>query len=302
MTSSQLKSVPFPTGTIELESVLSWLRHPAKAYFRHALPLRPPDSESIDDTEPFAVDGLTRYNLIERMLGDPGSRPTLERAQGEGNFPLGPLGDEAWEALNERATDLDVLTVQRIGNVAAAPVQDTRSIGVGSDGLRLVGVPQLVFEGRERVLLLRRPGRIRGLDLARLALERELLVKDGRRLRAFAIGWKEKTAYCCELAPLANADSWMADLLAIHAEGLRRPLSLYRKPAEYYADAMARDAKKTPLDAARHIWETDNFEGCTEPFNALIARHREEPLDEEFCRLSESLFLPLYLARVEVKS
>lgn len=302
MNSSQLKSVPFPTGTIELESLLSWLRHPAKAYFRHALPLRPPGHESIEDTEPFAVDGLTRYNLIERMLGDPGTRPSLERAQGEGIFPLGPLGDEAWEALNERAAELDVLTVQRIGNVVAAPAQDTYCVTVGSNGLCLVGVPQLVFEGRERVLLLRRPGRIRGLDLARLALERELLAKDGKRLRAFAIGWKDKAAHCCELAPLADADTWLADLLTIHAEGLRRPLSLYRKPAEYYADALARDGRKSPLDAAREIWESDDFEGGREPFNALIARHRVEPLDEEFCRLSESLFLPLYLARIEVKA
>jgi exodeoxyribonuclease V gamma subunit len=287
--------------SVELESLLNWLRHPAKAYFGHALPLRMSGDESIDDTEPFGVDGLTRYQLIERLLGDPGARPQLDRVQGEGIFPLGPLGDNAWQALSERAAELDVLTVQRIGNVKPAPDQATRSLAVGSDGLRLVGRPQLVFDGRQRVLLLRRPGRIRGFDLARLALERELLATDGPILPAFAIGWDKNAAHCYELAPLRDAAWWIENLLAIHAQGLHRPLSLYRKPAEYLADAKARDGKKLPIEAAREIWENDAFEGGNEPFNALIARHRDEPLDEEFRRLAESIFLPLYLACAEVK-
>jgi exodeoxyribonuclease V gamma subunit len=286
---------------VELENLLRWLRHPAKAWFNHALPLRPPSQESFEDVEPFKVDALTRYQLVDRLLGDPGTRPDLERVQGEGIFPLGPLGEDAWQSLNECAADLDALTVRCIGNVSPVAVRDTHSISVGSSGIRLCGIPRHLFEGRERVLLLRRPGAIRGLDLARLALERELLAASGPAPRAFAIGRDGKAAHCYELAPLEDAEAWLADLLAVHADGLRRPLSLYREPAELYAQAMARGSGKLPLDAAREFWEKDAFHGSKEPFNALIARHRGEPLDEEFCRLSEHLFLPLYRARREIK-
>src|SRR5690606_34772095 len=189
------------TDAVELEALMSWLRHPAKAYFRHALPLRPPDHESLDDTEPFHVDGLTRYQLVARLLGDPGSRPTLDRAQGEGIFPLGPLGEEAWQGLDECAAELDALTVRCVGNLAPVRAAESHSVAVGDDGTRLSGTPRLLFEGHDgsRVLLVRRPGEIRGIDLARLALERELLAANGAVLPAYAIGWKDKTASCHEL-------------------------------------------------------------------------------------------------------
>ncbi|MGB0134124.1 exodeoxyribonuclease V subunit gamma [Dokdonella sp.] len=287
---------------VDLDRLLSWLRHPARAYFQYSLQLRSPQHEGFDDIEPFTADALVRYGLVERLLETSTMRPDIERARGEGNFPLGPVGDVAWEAFSERASALEAATLHLNGVVRHSKGEPSCSLRSGVEGPDLTGAPQLVFHGREKILLLRRPGSIRGLDLARLALERELLKANGESLPAFAIGWEKDAAATFRLEPILGAEQWLADLLANYREGMRRPLPLYRHSAEAYASAHARAARKLPDDAAREAWEEGQRPERDDPYYALVARNQAEPLGEEFQRLSEALFVPLYLAATEVNS
>ncbi|MEZ5460710.1 exodeoxyribonuclease V subunit gamma [Dokdonella sp.] len=286
---------------VELETLLGWLRHPARTYFQQTLQLRPPQHEGFEDVEPFRPDALTRYALVERLLDPSTLRPDIERARGEGIFPLGPVGDAAWEDFTARADALERASLRLNGVLHLSGSEPVRSMRAGAEDTVLTGAPRLVFDGRERILLLRRPGRIRGLDLARLALERALLAANGESLPAYAIGWEKDVAAVLRLEPLADVRTWLADLLRIHREGMRRPLPLFRHSAEAYASTLAHGARKLPGDAAREAWEEAPYPERDDPYDALVARNHDDPLGEEFRRLSETLFLPLYLATTVVK-
>lgn len=292
--------IPEPIN-VDLDKLMAWLRHPARTYFQHALPLRPPAHEEFEDTEPFKANGLIRYGLVERMLAEPAKRPDIERVRGEGIFPLGPVGDAAWESFSERAMALEAATLRLNGAVSRCTGLPVLSLESKEAGAGIWGAPQLVFEGERRILLLRRPGSIRGLDLARLVLERELLHSNGESLPAFAIGWEKDAAIIYQLDAMPTVGTWLRDLLATYRAGLQRPLPLFRNSAEAYASTQVRSARRLPDDAAREAWETGPPPECEDPFNALIARHRDEPLDDEFRDLSEILFVPLFQAVAEVR-
>lgn len=286
---------------IDIARLLAWLRHPARSYFASALPLRPPDQHSFEDGEPFVVDPLARFGFAERLLGEDAKRPDLHRLRGEGTFPLGAAGDLAWTALNERTAAIEAATFELLGVDARRLVIDAQARDVPSASARLHGIPRLLFAGASQALLLRRPARIRAVDLVHLALERELLEAHEPPLRAFVIGWQDGTVVS-ELGALAAPETWLADLVAAYREGLRRPLPLFRESSGAYAAALVRGERKGSTEdavvkaftAAQAAWEKAGWAERDDPFNALIARHRDDVLGAEFAALAERLYVPVY--------
>ena len=157
------------------------------------------------------------------------------------------------------------------------------------------------MEGARPALLLRRAGRLRGLDLARLALERILLDAAAESLPAFAIGLDGEVAQVRQLLRLADESAWLRAVLAAFDAGRRWPSPLFPRSASAYAQAAVR--QKSALAAALEAWEgrEDHPGEARRPLNALIARDDELPiLTDRFAAHAQAIYVPLFAALVEV--
>ena len=288
---------------LTIDELLGWLGHPARAFFRRQFPLHLHETERDEDLEAFALDGLARYQLADRLLGPPATRPDLHRVRREGAFPLGTPGDEAWRALTSEIAALEQAASLLPGAPFAAVSGQPMAVEFESLKLRLLGVPRhlVVDAAGGRALLLCRPGHVRGVDLARLVLERALLPGEAGESPAYAIGLDRPEIRTRQLKPLADLESWLRSLLVWRQLGLQQPLPAFRKSAEAYAASMQRwnDVPRAQAAALR-IWTEGDFAESADPHHELLARHREDLVPGEVFELfAMQLFYPLFDAGAE---
>lgn len=289
--------------TIELEDLLAWLRDPLDDWFRHTLPMRVQADEAIGDSEPFVLDRLQRYRIGDRLLGALERRPDRHRLQREGVLPLGPAGEAQWEEIADCAAQIEAATAGWLGPALRTPEPARREVAIGSSGLRLSGIPRLLVDGSKRALLLRRTGHIRGIDLARLALERILLGAERTGVAVRAIGFSGRALESFELGAIETEGKWLAALANAFVEGRRWPLPLYPRSASAWARVQVKAGRKHPDTAAREAW-IGNDAGAGEreaPLTALFTRDGDEPVPGvEFSRLAAAVYAPLYAAAKEI--
>ncbi|HPG93098.1 MAG TPA: exodeoxyribonuclease V subunit gamma [Dokdonella sp.] len=288
---------------LSIDELLAWLHHPARAFFRQQLPLHLPEAERDEDVEAFTLDRLSRYQLADRRLGPPAARPDLKRVQREGSFPLGIVGQQAWDALTSEVEALQQRAIDLLGGAFEPVMLEARTIEFANLRVRLSGaIRHLVqtSDGR-RVLLLSRPGRIRAIDLARLVLERALLAGDESGLEMWAIGLEAHAPKAIALKPADDLRNWIRDLLVWRARGLQWPLPAFPKSAEKFAASLISSGDRDRArKAAQAAWSDDDWPESADPHHALVARHHAEAVHGElFERFAEALFLPL-LAATEV--
>ncbi|MBN8482905.1 MAG: exodeoxyribonuclease V subunit gamma, partial [Xanthomonadales bacterium] len=297
-------SVP-DAGVIELDDLLGWLRDPVADWFRRTLPVRIDVDAGVDDSEPFGADRLERFKAIERLLGAPEHRPDRHRLEREGSFPLGPVGESTWDEFAASAARIEALTVAVLGGEVRRIDAPRREIAIAGSPWRLAGTPRLLVEGGRRALLLRRAGAIRGVDLARLALERTLLAGDAAQMPAFAIGLDGQDAAVFTLGPLQDQDAWLRAIIDAHVSGLRWPVPLYPRAASAYARTLVGRGQTSPLAAARAEWlGNEHHRGEAEaPLNALFTRDAADPVgDDAFVERATAVYLPLYAVLAKVAS
>ncbi|SFN61500.1 exodeoxyribonuclease V subunit gamma [Dokdonella immobilis] len=291
---------------LDIDVLLAWLAHPVRAYFRQQLPLDMVEAERDEDIEAFTLDRLGRYQLADRLLGPTPSRPNLHRVQREGRFPLGTVGAQSWEELVEQVAALELKAQHLLGGPFDADVAEARSIGFDDLRVRLTGMVRhrVSTADGHPALLLARPGRIRGIDLARLALERALLGSTETNLPAFAIGFAKGQLEAFRLGSLGQPGTWVRDLLAWRDRGLRQALPAFRRSAEAFAATFQRRGDEDQARRAAHaIWSEGDFPESADPHHRLFARHRDESiLGEVFEAFARELFVPLYGVVEEVRS
>ena len=289
---------------VELDELLAWLRDPVKDWFRRNLPLRMQDEEVADDGEPFGIDGLERYAIRERLLEAASMPVDLHRLRREGRFPLGPVGDAEWDASIASATALAAATAELVGNDIRHVDAGRREIAIDGTRWRLAGTPRLLVEGDRRALLLRRGGAVRGVEFARVALERLLLGDDARDVPAFALGIENRKVTAVQLVRLGDEAGWAHSLVDAFVAGRRWPSPLFPKSASAYAQALAKPGRRSPAKAAREAWDgrPDLPGEARKPLNALLARDGGVPVaTDAFARCAADVYGPLYAAIVEAK-
>ncbi len=290
---------------VSIEELLAWLRHPARTFFRHQLPIHLHEAEQDEDVEAFTLDGLDRYQIADRLLGPLSSRPELKRVQREGAFPLGVVGQQAWNSLTAQVEDLEQRARELLGGTFEPVALEATAIEFADLRVRVSGAVRHLVQTADGspVLLLTRPGRIRGIDLARLALEHALLGADQVGPRMFAVGLESGETTAITLQPAAAMLEWIGSLLIWRTCGLRQPLTAFRESAEAFAASMKRyGVEESAREAARKAWSEGNYPECADPHHALLARHHGDAvLDDAFEAFAKDLFLPLFDAVTEAK-
>ncbi|MEO3990637.1 exodeoxyribonuclease V subunit gamma [Pseudocitrobacter cyperus] len=93
---------PLELTSLPLEQLQRFWQHPVRAFFQMRLQVNFRSEESeIPDTEPFILEGLTRYQLNQQLLNtlieEQDAGEMYRRYRAAGTLPYGPYGEIAWE-------------------------------------------------------------------------------------------------------------------------------------------------------------------------------------------------------------
>jgi exonuclease V gamma subunit len=276
---------------IDLAALLRFARHPARDMARVLVGYAEDAAPALDDDEDFALDGLGRFRLVERLLdlltpGEPPRERLLREVRAEGLLPAGHAADAPFDEACERARRL--LRALRAGPglaVAEAP----RVIAVSCGRWQLTGsLPILDSRG----VVLARAGRWHGQHALELALCATLARMAGLAAQpAWAIAESGPGVAAWRLDSTRLPGDWLARFLAIFERSRHTPLPLWRKSS--WAHASAADSAR--MKAARSFWD-DGFRHAGEHAErpcAVLARAFDDPLGAEFEALSLELLAPI---------
>ena len=274
--------------TVALADLLRFFAHPQKFFVTDRLGIRLNLQEEVpDEREMFTPDGLDRYGVDQELVqaGRTGrTSATLAAFQNEGRWPLGTPG---LVALTERQTEaerfLERVAAEELGcELAAVPVD----LEVGR--FRLVGS---LTGLHEQGLLLLRFGNLRGRDVLAGWIHHLVvsLLQPGTVTRIVA-GDTFVVFASMEGGPGLDR------LLAIFAEGCRRPLPLFIEPALAYARQEANGRAKTSPEEKSGLVYRGRLENGYEPEWRLLYGNATpaEVLDEEFFQLCRELMCSIW--------
>ena len=118
---------------------------------------------------------------------------------------------------------------------------------------------------------------------------------------AFLYGKEDEAVVGYDFSPIKNAGEVLADLLTLYWSGLRQPLPLFPRTSWAYAERIAAGkAEENARYAAGQIWKGNEREGrgeCKDPYIRLAFRCVNDPLDDEWEKISRRVFRPILSKR-----
>lgn len=253
--------------------------------------IRPRPDVPAED-EPFVVTGLERYRLENEILrhhraGHDSESLFLAR-KAAGDLPVGQTGKTLF---HRTWNDIEKLE-KRLAALDPGPVLPPMPVHLIFPPFTISGIIDAAYSN--------------GLVRLRCAS-----VKAGDRIRAWilhlihgaAVGNHQETGRTMLLGkdrtyifhPVKDPEAELRKMLTLYWQGLTGPISLFAETS--LAFALSRFEKKTEeesLNRARDVWNGSSFRTgeCEDPYYRIAFRNRD-PLDTDFMRTAETLFLPL---------
>ena len=136
-----------PMETVPLETLQRFWAHPVRAFFQMRLQVnfRTEDSE-IPDTEPFILEGLSRYQINQQLLNALVEQDDAERLfrrfRAAGDLPYGAFGEIFWETQCQEMQQL----ADRV--IACRQPGQSMEIDLACNGVQITGwLPQVQPDG-----------------------------------------------------------------------------------------------------------------------------------------------------------
>ncbi|WP_423060877.1 exodeoxyribonuclease V subunit gamma [Citrobacter portucalensis] len=133
--------------TLTLETLQRFWAHPVRAFFQMRLRVNFRSEESeIPDTEPFTLEGLTRYQLNQQLLNtlveENDAERLFRRFRAAGALPYGPFGEILWDTQRQEMQSL----AERI--IASRQPCQSMEIDLNCNGVQITGwLPQVQEDG-----------------------------------------------------------------------------------------------------------------------------------------------------------
>jgi exodeoxyribonuclease V gamma subunit len=287
---------------VEVRQLAEFFAHPAKFFARERLRLAlPEEAEPLEESEPFALDGLKRYGLGEELteIALTGAAPAahLSVARAGGALPAGYVGGSEFGTISRNAATLAEQIRRLVPGEALPPLSLDATIG----DWRLTGA---LHDLRPTAQLRQRPAAVKAKDVLRAWIwHLALQLTDGGPRETLLFGLDAAWRF----RPLDNAAELLADLLALYAEGLRTPLPLFPNTSmEFARRKLLPGSRETanPVVEARKKWIGNEFRpGSAEREDAWFALcfpPELDPLDARWQDIAERVFAPIFAAREEV--
>ncbi|HKI68544.1 MAG TPA: hypothetical protein VKA67_03080, partial [Verrucomicrobiae bacterium] len=285
--------------SVTVEMLAEFFCHPARLLATRRLGIYLPRTEdALEETEPFALDGLNSYLLKQQMLEirveGQSLRDASELFKATGTLPAGLPGEAAFENLRSAVESFYDQLKPHIANINATPVPVELTVG----DFQISGqFADIAPTG----LLSYRCAEIKAKDLLR-AWVRHVVWNaahpQGRPLKSKLIG----TDAICEFREIESPSIVLDVLLQIYWRGLTEPLKFFPRSSEAFSQAEI-EGKKNPLKNARTQWAGSDFQTgeSEDSYFDLFFRH-SDPIDDEFSRLSREIFNPLRAHLQKTKS
>ena len=233
---------PLPLTSLSLEQLQRFWRHPVRAFFQMRLQVNFRNEESdIPDTEPFTLEGLTRYQLNQQLLNtlieQQDAEPMYRRYRAAGELPYGPFGEIAWEAQRQ---DMLALASRVIEHRRES---QSLEIDLDIDGINLTGwLPQV----QENGLLRWRPSLLNMAQGMQLWLEHVVYCASGGSGDSRLLLRKEGE-WCFPNLAVDKAKTYLAQLIRGYQQGMCQPLLFMPESGGAWLKACY-DAEKGEID------------------------------------------------------
>lgn len=238
---------PVPATTVALDDLVAFAEHPVKQFLRQraGLPVGDFDDDPADAL-PVALDALQRWAVGDRLLRDRLGGLDVDRCRAaewrRGELPPGELGVAV---LTDVLDDVEELVVASARYLTGEP--GSRDVDVSlPDGTRVVGTVGGVHDCPDG------SGAAVRVEFSKLAAKQRVrawvrlvaltAAQPDRRWRAVTVGRGARGGVATSIVgPLdpTNARGVLADLVALHREGLSAPLPLPTNAALVYARTFA---------------------------------------------------------------
>ena len=288
---------------LSVDTLCAFFKHPARFFLTRRLKVHLGTGEAaLEESEPFTLEGLERYDVEQWLVGE-GLRGTdLGRlwpvARASGILPPGTPGECLFE---ETATAVEAF-VRQAAPWGTAVAPDALDIDLTLDGTRITGrVAPLFPEG----LLYLRYASVRAADRLTAWIQHLLVALHIQQYGKRCV--PTKTRILCKdfegtYTPAADPAVYLKELLALYRRGQSEPLPLIPDISWLYAEALKKGkAPAEALSSARSKWYGNDFtpgkSPSEEPYNALYFKDAD-PLAAEastFQALAVRIFEPILL-------
>jgi exodeoxyribonuclease V, gamma subunit len=210
---------PLALTHLPLEQLQRFWQHPVRAFFQMRLQVNFRSEESeIPDTEPFTLEGLTRYQLNQQLLNtlieEQDAGQMYRRYRAAGTLPYGPYGEIAWEVQRQEMEALANRVIE-----LREPGQN-QEIDLECAGLNITGwLPQVQSNG----LLRWRPSLLSVSQGMQLWLEHLVYCASGGTGESRLLLRKEGEWRFPPLMP-EEAQTLLAELVEGYRLGMTQPL------------------------------------------------------------------------------
>ncbi len=241
-----------PVDVVELDELIRFFDHPVRRFMQLQLGVQlGDDAQRLEDREPTALEGMALWSLGDRLLDaaleDRLDAALLDRVRAEGTLPLGAMGGHGLAAL-----------VQEVELIAARALQLRVGWGPGRvavdgeiAGTRLVGgLDDICARGRVECMY-QKTGYGRDLSAWIRHLVFCWLRPESVVHRSYLVGRGDRNDVASfTYRPVERPEGILADLLAIHRQGQRVPLPLFRRSSRKYAETIKAARSDDPASRA----------------------------------------------------
>ncbi|MEI6125791.1 MAG: hypothetical protein WCQ99_04470, partial [Pseudomonadota bacterium] len=291
---------------ISVDDLYRFFANPAEFLFKNRLKtsLRLEEIPEPEEREPFELDGLQKYGLLQEIVAAHLSEHELaglfDRVRASGRLPAGSSGMSEYQALKDEAADFS----EEVTGLLTGGPSEARDILLELDD------PQISISGRienlyAQGLVFYRCATIKAKDRIRAWLWHLVLQSSDEgpgRVKTILIGRDAQITY----APLPRelARDILGSLAAIFMRGLTRPLCFFPETSYAYAAALLQKNKSVEdsLKAAEGKWSTGNFSrGEAGDVYSAACFGTELPAGEEFKEIARAVFEPMLEHTEKVK-
>jgi len=276
---------PEPVTEVEPADLVDFWKHPVRFFLQRRLGVYLRKGEELPpDSEPFALDPLSRYRLGNELVQaalDGGKGDMLRLLRARGDLPHRELGDATFDELAAAANRLAARVKPLLG-----PPRDPFPCRLRLECCDIVGSLDNLFESGRVTYRFAKVKTVDFLSLWIHHLVLALAAPPGVECCSVHVGSDRLLRF----GPVAAAGQYLNRLLELRFLGLRQPLHFYPRTSMEWVTA--RPSRRNT--AARKSWLGKyrmRGEGEAEEYELVLAGC--DPLDDSFRELAEEICGPL---------
>ena len=291
---------------ITVDELTAFYRHPAKAYLNHiGIYFTEDEDSSLDEVEPFELDGLDKYQLadsgLKTLIAGDDIQLWEARQRASGLLMTGSIGADQLRTQQDRAESV----YERLQtSLSELPNQSTTIFsnqldyqnGSITGSINLLG--ECLIEGRTSKLHKR--------QLVGCWIKHLFLCASGMTNSSTFVSLNQKKVVVEQLSPVSKVDAqkYLCELTDLYREGLSKPLVFIPETSGAYFEKIAKDKSHSEaLAAAISSYNGNQFNTNTEAADRYYQRLYSIPNDltERFVTVARTIFGPIESHREVLK-